>query len=364
MSEFIKQDTFEAIYKALPSGVLLLDQQGKVLSFNRQAAAFLNGLSCGAAFLELAFWQQGQTTAETAVAFASAANGEPAELVFSQSLDKAPQHWWLQFAALPADPAKILVQIQEISHFYQDQHKLGQQIEDLEHRNQELQQFAYIASHDLQEPLRKIRAFGERLQSFDGELSARGLSFLERMLNASARMQKMIQDLLNYSRLSAQSEHFEPVALEQVLDEVLDNLELKIEETRAEIRRHPLPKIRADRHQMLQLFQNLLENSLKFRHNEREPLIEISSSSSDKGVLLSLQDNGIGMEAQYHQEIFQPFKRLHPKDVYPGSGIGLAICQKIILCHQGSITVNSQLDQGTCFEISFPQPNPLENPPS
>jgi signal transduction histidine kinase len=232
---------------------------------------------------------------------------------------------------------------------------------ELERSNRELESFASVASHDLQEPLRKITAFGDRLKSQCGDtLTEKGRDYLERMQNAATRMQSLIEDLLSYSRVTTRGQPFVPVSLAAVTRGVLSDLELRIERTGARIEVGDLPTIDADPTQMRQLLQNLLANALKFQRPGEAPRIRLDShieSNSGTGngrCQIRVQDNGIGFDEKYLDRLFKPFQRLHGQSAYEGTGIGLAICKKIAERHGGSITARSVPGQGTCFLVELP----------
>lgn len=230
---------------------------------------------------------------------------------------------------------------------------------ELQRSNRELEDFAYIASHDLQEPLRKIQSFGNLLnEEYGNTLDKEGKMYLDRMLNASNRMRTLINDLLSYSRVATKTLPFKKVNLSIIIQEVITDLETKINETKATIRVDKLPTIEADPMQIRQLFQNLLSNSLKFSRPEELPVITISSKSGKKHVSIHVQDNGIGIDPKYTYKIFTIFERLHGKNEYEGTGIGLAVVKKIIDRHNGSIHVESQPNKGTTFTIRLPIKQP------
>ncbi|NOY65545.1 MAG: hypothetical protein GXO97_09190 [Nitrospirae bacterium] len=241
--------------------------------------------------------------------------------------------------------------------------KLKETAELLRQKNQELQEFVYIASHDLQEPLRKVMAFSDRLKSLYSDIiDEKGLDYMERMHNASRRMQAFINDLLTYSRLTTKAQPFEHVDLNQVLKEVINDLEVKIQETGARIEAEELAAIEADSLQMRQLFQNLIGNALKFRKKSEPPVVKIrgefvnmENKSSQKLYKITIHDNGIGFDERYTDKIFGVFQRLHGRNEYEGSGIGLSICKKIVERHRGSITARSMLGRGSTFIIVLPE---------
>ena len=225
----------------------------------------------------------------------------------------------------------------------------------LEQSNRDLQEFTYVASHDLQEPLRKVLAFGDRLaQKYGDALDETGLNYLKRMRDASQRMQILINDLLNFSRVSTLAQSFTEVDLNTLAQEVLSDLENHIDRTKGHVEVSELPTIEADPTQMHQLLQNLIGNALKFHSNETQPLIKVSAQIKDRECQISVQDNGIGFDIQYLARIFKPFQRLHNREEYEGSGVGLAICRRIVERHGGRITATSAPGEGSTFIVTLP----------
>ncbi|QHW01182.1 PAS domain-containing protein [Spirosoma endbachense] len=240
--------------------------------------------------------------------------------------------------------------------------------------NDNLQTFAYVASHDLQEPLRKIQQFGNLLTARQTSLSADELIYIERMQSAASRMATLIRDLLNFSHLSTQRDATRLVPLNEVVDDVLNTLELVMDETKAEVKVDPLPTIQGDASQLAQLFQNLLGNALKFRRSDRtgvpvDPIIRITTEMVEGNELpsgvkptrtakayyrINVIDNGVGFDEKYLDRIFQVFQRLHGKHEFSGTGIGLAICERVVVNHGGAITASSQPGQGATFSIYLP----------
>jgi PAS domain S-box-containing protein len=246
-------------------------------------------------------------------------------------------------------------------------HDLRRQRTELERSNRELQDFASVASHDLQEPLRKVQAFGDRLHSkYHDQLGEDGRMYLERMQNAAGRMQTLIGDLLVLSRVTTQVRPFVELDLNVLVADVLSDLEVAVERSGAQLHISPLPTVLADEVQMRQLFQNLLSNALKFRQPGVTPRLRVSSQAvegTNDGVSqgwleISVTDNGIGFDEKYLDRIFTIFQRLHGRDEYEGTGVGLAVCRKIVDRHGGSITARSALQQGSTFLITLPRTQP------
>jgi len=230
------------------------------------------------------------------------------------------------------------------------------QAQELARSNEELQSFAYIASHDLQEPLRKVIAFGDRLQTKEAaNLSDLGKDYLSRMQNAAIRMGQLIEDLLVFSRVTTKAQPFQRIDLNEVVNGVLVDLEERIARLGAHIDVGPLPVVEAEPTQMRQLFQNLLANAMKFHQENISPVISIDYRPINKSSCeIRVADNGIGIDEKYFGRIFKPFQRLHGKGVYKGTGIGLAICQKIVVRHGGTIKVDSTPGNGATFIITMP----------
>ncbi len=234
--------------------------------------------------------------------------------------------------------------------------------ETLEHRarelarsNAELEQFASIASHDLQEPLRKVRTFTEQLTVTEADrLSDQGRDYLQRANSAAERMQKLIEDLLKYSRVATHARPFAPVDLSQVTRDVVDDLEVQIDHAGAVVRIGSLPTISADALQMRQLMQNLISNAIKFRREGVTPEVSIDATVADGQVRLSVCDNGIGFDPQYGRRIFRVFERLHGRGEYPGTGIGLALCRKIAERHGGCVVADATPGEGAMFTVTLP----------
>lgn len=271
---------------------------------------------------------------------------------------------------------------QDITDQHQAQQELLTKTNELEAANMELQKFAYVASHDLQEPLRKILTFASLLEKESGELlPEKSKTYLDKIVHSSGRMQQLIEDILNFSSLKKKEEVFEVTSLSNVLEQVLQDMEVLIEENRAVIKHDILPDVEAIPSQMQQLFQNIISNAIKFKKETGNPLIEIRSKIFDgkeligedqflnyvkslgvnhrlwereKFLSILIEDNGIGFEPAYSEQIFELFQRLHNYQKYEGTGIGLAICKRIADHHHGLIHAKSKLSEGASFRIILP----------
>ena len=248
----------------------------------------------------------------------------------------------------------FLASLQDISDRVLAEQRLAEQNEDLARSNAELQQFAYVASHDLQEPLRMVTSYLQLIQRRYGEqLDADADEFIGYAVDGANRMKALINDLLTYSRVGTRGKPFEPTDTSTVLAEVLQDLQPAVEECQAHITHDDLPVVFADPVQMHQLFQNLLSNAIKF-HSERPLTIHVGCVRTPNAWQFSVRDNGIGIDPAYNERIFVIFQRLHARTEYPGTGIGLAICKKIVERHGGRIWFEPEIGQGTVFYFTIP----------
>jgi signal transduction histidine kinase len=222
--------------------------------------------------------------------------------------------------------------------------------------NEDLSRFAHVASHDLQEPLRTVASYAGLLaHRYGSKLEGDAALYLTMIISGAKRMQNQVQDLLRYSRTDAQKLRYENFSLSALLEEIKDDLAAAIQEKKAEIKAGPLPKIRADRTKMLQVLENLISNALKFSQPDTPPAIEINVTTEANQWVVTVSDNGIGFEPEFGEKIFIIFQRLHSVGTYPGTGIGLAICKRIVEAHGGRIWATSSPGAGSTFSFTVPR---------
>jgi light-regulated signal transduction histidine kinase (bacteriophytochrome) len=225
----------------------------------------------------------------------------------------------------------------------------------LSESNAALEQFAYVASHDLQEPLRTMSSFAQLLtKKYDGKLDSEADRYLAFIMGASQRMSDLVRDLLEYARAATEEERPSSVALDEDLEAALTHLTQAVEESGASVTHDPMPTIQVDRGQMVRLFQNLIGNALKYRKPNQPPKIHVSAEQTGREWVITIEDNGIGFDPEYASTIFMPFKRLHQVAEYPGSGVGLAICKRIVEAHGGRIWAESKPGEGASFRFTLP----------
>jgi light-regulated signal transduction histidine kinase (bacteriophytochrome) len=253
-----------------------------------------------------------------------------------------------------ADGILVTAAIRDITTRKEAEALLLQKVEELNRSNEELGQFAYIASHDLQEPLRMVASYTQLLsRRYKGKLDSDADEFIAFAVDGATRMQRLIQDLLAYSRVATKGKDLLDTPCEEALQQALTNLRGALEESGALVTHDPLPVVLADETQLVQLFQNLVGNAIKYQ-SAGVPRVHVSAArSGGKKWIFSVQDNGIGIDSQYFARIFGMFQRLHQREEFSGTGIGLAICKKIVERHGGSISVESQVGEGSIFRFAL-----------
>jgi PAS domain S-box-containing protein len=362
------QRRYEHILNSAGEGIYGLDLQGRT-TFVNPAAAKLTGWKVEELIgkQENEVFNHNPSQGETTL---MARNGEHlADEVFYR---KDRSTFPVEYVKTPILEKEKLVGavviFKDITERKRTEDALARKAAELARSNSELEQFAYVASHDLQEPLRKIQAFGDRLKAkCDAVQLQDGRDYLERMQNAAARMQTLINDLLTFSRVISTTQPFVPVNLDVVTKEVLTDLEVRIEQTKARIEVGDLPTIEADPLQMRQLLQNLIGNALKFQPPGAQPVVKIHAQTTrrdlgsggetepgDELCELTIQDNGIGFDEKYNEKIFAVFQRLHGRNEYEGTGVGLAVCRRITDRHGGTLHARSKPGEGATFIVTMP----------
>lgn len=362
------ENRLRALFDNLPDFIAVKNNEGQILFTNLAQAWFLGANSSA----EI----QGKTMAdffpaEMARTFAEddrkvLETGQPLINGERLALDRLGLQHWLSLTLLPMRDqdgriTSLLSVSQDITSRKQAEYQLKSYAARLQSSNRELQDFAYVASHDLQEPLRKVYVFGDRLKAKWGPaLPADAQQYLERMQESTRRMQTLINDLLAFSRVATQAHPFVLVNLADVAKEVLSDLDLRIQQCGARVEVGELPTLEADAMQMRQLLQNLVGNALKFHRPNTPPVVQIRGEMlpQSEACRITVADAGIGFEEKYLDRIFQVFQRLHTRGVYEGTGIGLAICRKIVTHHHGEITAQSKPDQGATFIVTLPLKQP------
>ena len=357
------EQRFRSLFDEHPDAVYSLDLDGRFTSYNRSFHAlsgFRNSDIFGTTFdRRIAPAQRDEVRAQ----FAAAAGGE-ARTYEASVLLPDDGRIELRITNLPIVEDGEVTGVFGIAHDITERRRAEQALqlafEELRLRNRELQDFAFVASHDLQEPLRKIQAFSDRLQSrYAAQLDLEARDYLDRSAQAAARMQKLIDDLLAYSRVSSRGKPFAPVDLGRLAAGVVDDLEARLESSGGRVEIGPLPTIEGDATQLQQLLQNLVANALKFRSPERAPVVRIEASPArlppDRAAWeLRVSDNGIGFDPKYAERIFAPFQRLHARQEYEGTGIGLAIVRRIVERHRGTVHAEPRAEGGATFTVLLP----------
>jgi PAS domain S-box-containing protein len=360
------EEKYRTLYETMTQGVIHQDSEGRIISVN-PAAEQIMGLNY--------YTMQGETSNYHCKAIHEDGNDFPAEthpsmialktgkevrnVVMGVFNPQKENYNWINVNATPLfkprekKPFQVYITFEDITETIKAQKLLNETLEELKRSNSDLEQFAYVASHDLQEPLRMVASFTQLLEKqYKDKLDETASEYINFAVDGAKRMQALIKDLLTYSRVKSHDEDFIEINCEELIEEVLFNLEIIIKENKAIITRDPLPIISSDRLQMQQLFQNIIGNAIKY--NDKMPRIHISAEKDEENWIFGVSDNGIGIDPEHYKRIFKVFKRLHTKEEYDGTGIGLAICQKIVDRNGGRIWVESELGEGSTFYFTIP----------
>ncbi len=369
-----KEKTLQSVYSNVNAlvnnelqGFILVDQNLAIVEFNKRAREIvmnMNGaiLTKGRHFVDLLPSRLSHVFFHF-IGFVK--DGNPISTKFD--VEEQPEinetHLQLNFTPVTSESGdrQTSIGLLDMSINFKHEKVMKKLNAELRRSNEELQSFAYVASHDLQEPVRMIASFTELLtKDLEGKLNEQTVAYLNFVTDGATRLQNMIKDLLQYSRINMDSDVFSEVDLNTVLDDALNNLSKKIEEEQATINVSKLPQIKAIRPQLVSVFQNLIDNSLKYRAN-RMLKVSITATEGTQDYTIKYKDNGIGIDPKFADQVFTIFKRLHPRDGDKGTGIGLALVKRIISRHRGDIWLDSDGKNGTTFYISFPKALSSEN---
>lgn len=355
------EERFRLVVEASPSGMIMTDADGKIVLINGETERLLGYRREELIGKSIEILVPRPTQADH-VRFRGAFSKRPAARAMGSGREfhivrKDGTELPVEIGLNPIqtrEGAMVLSAIVDISEHKKAIQELAEHREELQRSNADLEQFAYVASHDLQEPLRMVATYTELLaERYRGKLDERADKYIGYAIDGARRMQELIKELLAYSRVNSNAKLPVVVEAEVVVESVLAGLQVAIKESGAEIVREPMPAVRGDQAQLGQVFQNLIGNALKFRA-DRAPRIRIGAEKSNGTCLFHVADNGIGIDKQYSGRVFQMFQRLHERGRYEGSGIGLAIAKKIVERHGGRIWFESEPDKGTTFFFTLP----------
>ncbi|MBI4976626.1 MAG: PAS domain S-box protein [Spirochaetes bacterium] len=357
------EQKFRTIFESVNDAIIVQDiDTGRVIDANRKLCEMFRCTPEDVQTLSIIDFSSNipPFTADEAARWFQRAVHEGPQVFEWQTKDRTGRYFWIEASmqcTVIGGAERLLVVVRDITSRKQSEERIAAYTAELERSYRDLQDFAYIASHDLQEPLRKVRTFGDLLIKKSGDaVGEEGRGYINRMQQSMTRMQKLITDLLAYSRVGTRGGIFEHMRLDDALDDALETLDLAIETAHARIERLPLPEIDADRSQMRQLFQNIIANAVKFRKPDVPPHIRISARLADEACIeIAIEDNGIGFDETYRDKIFIIFQRLHGRDEFDGTGVGLAICKKIVERHGGTIAAESSVGSGSRFIIRLPR---------
>jgi PAS domain S-box-containing protein len=360
-----EKERFQSLFENDPSGIVGLRSHGERLVTESANPTFesLFGAATGKALSET-LPQLGEGTLETLRE--RTISGERFTTETTIRTEEGQKHFVVElvpFGTERTDDSRSYAIFQDVTDIQKAEAELERTVDQLERSNEQLQQFAYVASHDLQEPLRMVSSYVDLLASeYGDELDDEADEYIEFAVDGARRMQAMIDDLLRYSRVHTQGEEFEEIDTDAVLDRVLRDLELLIAETDAEVTSGDLPTVFADENQLRQLLQNLVSNAVEHAGDDGPPTVHVDGENRGDGVVLSVADNGPGIPLDHQERVFELFEQSTRDD--DGTGIGLAICQRIVNRHEGEIWIESDDGEGTTFYAKFPNPSSQQSNPS
>jgi len=355
---------YRSFYEKSGDALMTLDPSSGLFTFANPSAIAMFGARDEADFVSRALWQYSSVRQP---------NGRDSAELARETIETAVRDGYhcFEWTCAKIDgtefPATILLTriecagetilqatVRDITVEKRTEEESRQLVADLDRSNKELEQFAYVASHDLQEPLRMVSSYTQLLaRRYKGRLDADADDFIAYAVDGAYRMQRLINDLLAYSRVGTRGKEFEPTDCSAFFAQALANLKVTIEESGAVVDRGPLPTVMADKLQIGQLLQNLIGNAIKY-HGDEPPRVHVSAEQKGNEWVFSVRDNGIGIDPQFADRIFVIFQRLHNREKYPGTGIGLAICKKIVERHGGRIWLESQVGSGATFYFTIP----------
>lgn len=357
----INEKNFRNAFEHAPIGMALVDLKGFIIQMNQSLAEMTAYVELELVSKKVSTFIHPDELDRYNKNFEKLIQGDTEmNQIEVRCITKTKKEIWVQITASVVKdqvekPLYVIVQIYDVTTRILSLRRLNAINIELERSNTELQDFAYVASHDLQEPLRKISSFSSLLvQTYARNLPEQAVEYLDVINTSSVRLSTLINDLLTYSRVSAQAQPFQKVNLNALIHDILKDMETSVSENNAVIDVAPLCEVDGDPMQLRLLFQNILSNSLKYRKAETKPVIEITSINNHNNCRIHIKDNGIGFNEKYLDKIFTIFQRLHHRRKYEGTGIGLAICKKIVDRHHGTITARSREGEGSTFIITLP----------
>ena len=360
-ARILAEERFRLVFEAAPDSMMMIRADGKIVLANSSSEKLfgysreeLLDTSLESLFPQVSRAQAATDRTETAPAGEIVSIGEGSDL-YVRRKDGVEVPVEISLSPIETDQGKfVLCAIVDITERKQAAELLAVQRRELERSNAELEQFAYVASHDLQEPLRMVVSYTELLeQRHKGKLDEKTDKFIRYIVEGGKRMQLLVSDLLTYSRVGRRGKPYQPVDTAEVVRQVLADLGSMVQESGTEVSCGALPLVNGDRGQLAQVFQNLIVNAIKFR-SDHSPLVQIGAELHGREWRFYVRDNGIGIDMQYADRLFQMFQRLHERGKYPGNGIGLALSKKIVEGHGGRIGFDSELGKGTTFYFTLP----------